>query len=346
MSASIKTAFSVSAQDIIDAYNAHGTDMMIVNFTNLKETKFGQYPKINIKLADGSLVQTNVMRLKAPEGLTISGAPKPLAHRKWPQLRAKVSSTNLDGSDNDNALALKYICESFDHYITTEVAEGRIASKAKPGAKDVIVIKSTEVETAMDYMQYNRETKQSEEAEKPSFWINISKKMWWNSNEVKIPQDVEAIEDAYYLNDDGTPDKDRPILKHNFQSEFYNVQQAYFNKKTGKQFFRRLGDKDAETGEIVLDNSNIHKFLTRNSNIIGTIKFDVSIVRSQCKLNLAFGSKMYVNVCEDMTRGDDELNEDILSFANQFAKSTNVDDETKEDDDDDFEEDQIEDDDF
>ncbi len=325
MSAANKVT-TLTPKDINDAYAAHGKDMLMLDLNSMRESDYGQYPKLQFKLADGKVVTANTMRLKSPEGLTISGSMKDVMNRKWPSLRVRVSSILEDGSINENAVAMGHVCESFETLIETLVAENKITTKTAKATKTCKLVKSTEVETAMDSMTRNRETGELEQADTPSFWINIPKKRWWNAGEAKRPQDEEAIEDAYYLDKDGNPSMDRPVTRHDFQPKFFNVNNSYFSSKTGKQFFRTLGDHDEETNTYNLDNSNVHKYLTRNSQFIGDIKMEVCIVKSQCKLNLSFGNYIYVNHVE-ATMGEPEISDDVLGFANKFAASAKVDDE-------------------
>jgi len=315
---------SISSEMIIEAYEKHGKDMIVLDVSNFRETQYAQYLNLYFKLANDKIVSSNTWSLTSPDGLQVAGSISDPFSRKFAQLRFRVSHIDQEGQTNCNVKAMNYLCKAFEEKVqemvdTKEITDNKKNCKVVNGKSSVVLL-STNIDTPMNELRYNKETKEYETTEYPSYWLAIPQKKFYNRGEVKLPENVMQFEDACYLDKDGAKDLSRPVKIHSFQPVFYDINKSSFNSKTGKRFYKKLGELDEETNTVVLNNTNIHKFLTCNSTFIGTMRIEVCVVRTQLKLNILLGNSIYVNVADQSEYINEEEIENAEKFAQKFSK--------------------------
>lgn len=133
---------------------------------------------------------------------------------------------------------------------------------------------------------------------------------------------------------------ERPVMTHLYAPDFYNIDDFYHHARTGKKIYNKLGARNEETDEIVLDNTNIQNYLTRGSAIIGNLKFEVAVSGRQCKLDISLYGRYYVKVAEQLDSSGGQDDEVADAFASRYASIGNKPAATGDDDFDDFEDDE------
>ncbi len=315
---------TLTTGQLLEAYKTHGNDMVIIDIDNARKHKqFAQYIDVHIKLADGSVAEVHHWHM-SNEGVVVSSKIRAPEKRQYESIRMGLSLMEND-EDNSNTLALKCLCDAFSAKMTQMIDEGIITNNEKAPRKQAdgtyrpFHLISTKIETPMQTTAYDRESEEYKDLENPRFWITLPKKSYYG----KPKPEPEQFEDKCYVDDAGTPDEARPIMVYEFDPTFYNVDEGYHNKRTGKKYYKKLGDdKETESGDVVryLDNTNIHKFLTKGSALIGNFKFEVVVSGRQCKLEVKLTGQCHVKSAVEDEDGYNEVDEEeIGAFGEKRA---------------------------
>ncbi len=313
----------LTTQQIFDAYDAHGEDFVVIDLASTRKYKtFSQYISINIKLADGNVVPVRYWKL-SDEGIVLASKIRAPEQRKFESIRLGFALYNEDGSENENCKALKIICESVENKLTDMKTKNIITDNEKAPRKQPdgtfkpFHLISTKIVSPMQVTAMDKELDDIVDLENPRFWLSLPKKRFFKPNEQYVST---HFEDKYYVDDDNTPDMERPVMTHTYAPVFYNVDEWQHHPRTGKKVFKKLGAVD-DDGEVVLDNTNIQNFLTKGSAIMGNLQFEIVVSGRQCKLEISLNGNCYVKHADV---NDDEYNnvdEDAVSaFSNKYAK--------------------------
>lgn len=291
----------VTTQDILDAYNAHQDDFMIIDIENLRPTQYAQYCKINIKRADGSIVNPSYWKLSG-QGITTATPIKEPSKRCYAQLRIGLCQvTNINGEDveTDNMKAMKLLCTTYENKME-QMKDNKIITDSKKNVRkqadgtNTVFLISTKAISPMDTMVTDRDSGEMVEREHPFYWISVPNKRWWAADEVQ--KESVHFNDQYYFDASlNGPDTSRPIMTFEYQPVFYNIENWYHHPRNGKKVYKRLGDVVPDTdGEIRFDNTNIHKHLTKGSAMIGGMKFEMVVTARGAKLEICLHGQMHV----------------------------------------------------
>lgn len=328
----------LTTQQIIDAHAAHGDDFIQINFESTRKFKnYAQYIDVDIKLADGTVSGVRYWKLSS-SGIIVGSKIRKPEQRKYESIRLGVTLKDED-EVNENAYALQLICNAFeekmkkfknDNVITDDA---RAPRKQADGTYRPFHLISTKIVTPIQTTAKSKETGDIVDLDNPFFWLSIPKKKFFKNGEEAKPS--VHFEDKYYSDESGQPDVERPVMTHEYAPEFYNVDDFYHHPRTGKKIYNKIGSLDPQTNERVLDNTNIQNFLTRNSALMGNLKFELSVSARQCKLDVALYGKFYVKVVEEEESGGMQEDENVDAFMNRYSsigKSKSNDEEHEIDD--------------
>ncbi len=331
----IKKISAIKTGDILEAYATHGADFVVIDIDTIRDSKFSQYIDPIYKLANGDLVKPGRWIMKSPDGIKIASRLRAHTERRYEQLRFGLNQVDENGNENDNMKALKYVCESIELKLNELIDQKLITDDKKrcklvDGKTRPVYFMSTKVDTPIQKERLNKETNEYEALEHNYYWINLQKKRYWGTEKAPAPT---QFEDAYYLDDSGNPDVERPVMIHEYNTKFFNVEKGFFNKNTGKKMYKLAGDYDTETKQTTLNNINIQNYLTNGTLLLGDLQVQIAISRTKCKVDVSLGREAYIktNVVE---YGEGMDFEGLDEFANHVVSSTNVtnndDDEEKE----------------
>lgn len=333
MSAQKKQLFTIKTSDILEAYEAHKEDFVIIAFDSMRKFKeYAQYFRVDIKKADGSIVPVRDWKL-SQSGITVASGIKNPEMRKYEAVRLGVSLKDADGNENDNMIAMRLLCSSFEFQLKKMIDEKvitddkKVAMRKNADGKSPLLLISTKVETPMQSMAEDKTTGEFKDmSDNPYFWLSVPKKKFYKTGEPA--HETKHFNDKFYLGDNGQPDQTKPIMSYVFQSAFYNVEKYHMDKsKSDKPVFERLGNVDPETNQVYLDNTNIQNFLNRGSELIGNLKFEMVVNGRQCKLDISLGSPIYVKVAEKTEyQAGSTTDEDILAFSKKRGAKKQEDD--------------------
>ena len=327
----------VSTQDILAAHEAHGDDFMIIDLDTIRATQYAQYGKICIKRADDTVVAPTHWKLSG-QGITTATAIKAPAKRSYAQIRVgvcQVANINDDLVETDNMKVMKLLCESYeakmeqlkqDKVITDNKKDSR---KQADGTMRPVCLISTKVVSPMDTVVTDRETGEPNDREHPYYWLTVPHKRFYKADEVR--KESVHFNDMYYFDAlNNGPDMSKPFMSIEYQPEFYNIDDFYHHPRTGKKLYKKLGQAvDDSDGEIILDNTNIHQFLTKGSAMIGNIKFEMVVTARGAKMELSLAGQMYVrqgSSSQDEGQDNECLNEFTSRYSTAKKPAESVDD--------------------
>jgi len=300
----------ITTKDLLEAYKAHGDSFVIIDVTDKRDYKtFCNYLNVSIKLANGNVVKSPYCSFNS-DGIATSRDLVEPSMRQYEQLRFAFAMTD---EPNDNLEAMKILCNSFIN-VWNKMVENKIIThrredtrKKNSTGKVPVLLISTEPKTPMQTTTVNKATKDTEELENPVFWVNIPKKKYRKGMN-SLPK---QFGDVCYKDEDGA-DGDQFMIQ-DFNIAFYDIEQGYFDSKTGNQMFRLLGDTGAD-GNIIMNNTNIHQYVPENSLIFGAFEFEVKVASRGAKLDLSLYGSCHVKMGEEITS---EVNSplDLAAFA-------------------------------
>lgn len=311
----------LTTAQILDAHKAHGNDFIEINFESTRKFKnYAQYIDIDVKLADGTVAPVRYWKLSGNGMIVASGIKKP-EQRKYESIRLGVALQDKDGEENENVKALQLLCTAFeekmkhlkDNNVITD--DARAPRKQSDGTYRPFHLISTKIVSPMQTSAKSKETGDIVDLENPYFWLSIPKKKYYKNGEVE--KESVHFDDKFYSDENGQPDLERPVMTHEYGVDFYNIDDGYHHPRTGKKIFNKLGRR--EGGDVVLDNTNIQEYLTRNSAIVGNLKFELAVSGRQCKLDVALHGRYYVKVAEKEESAQGQDDESIDAFTNKYA---------------------------
>lgn len=303
---------SLSSQAIIDAYKAHGDKFLTIDVNNIRAYKsFAQYINIVVKKADGTIAKDPYQTI-SNNGITTSSNIREPSSRLYEQIRLAFSKLNVDVEEIDIE-AMAIMCNSykvvFNKMVDDKIVTHRREDTRKKNAKGKapILLISTEAKTPMQTTTVNKNTQDLEELPNPVFWVNVPKKRYRKGTNPKLVQ----FGDLHYKDDDGADGE--PFYIQDFNITFYDIEQGYFDKKTGKPLFQKLGDLD-EDDNAILNNTNIHTFIPSGSTLCGALEYGVTVSARGAKLDISLYGSSYVK------RGEEQQHavvsdDDIAAFA-------------------------------
>ncbi len=314
---------SITTKQILEAYEAHGDDFVVIDIDNLRNHKgMAQYIPVNIKLADGAVVPVNYWKLNNDGTVIVTKIRNP-DKRRFEAIRLGVALYDEDGNETENASAFRILCLAAENKLTEMKTQNIITDnersprKQPDGTFRPVWLISTKIVSPMQTTRLDKETDEYIDLENPLFWISVPKRRFF-----KNPADQKPsvhFEGKYYLDENGVPNPKKPIMTHEYASTFYNVDDWYHHARTGKKVFNKLGATDDE-GNVVLDNINIQDFLTKNSAIMCNIKFEVIVSARQCKFDISLYGNCYV---KRAAVSDDEYNNVDTDEVDAFASKHN-----------------------
>lgn len=319
----------VTSKDIIEAFNAHGTDFLSLDLDNIRKYQdYAQYIAVIITLANGKKVNVSNWQMSG-KGIKLVSRIREPEQRKYEAIRIGFKHDNGDGEVNENTEALKIMCEAFetlmkklksDKVITDDEDECELQDDGKTFSPIHLI--SVKAKSPMQATTIDPENPSKKiTLDSPFFWISIPKKKFWAKNEKKPV--YEPLEDRFYMD----PKTNKPsttikVTPFDFACTFYDQSKGFFNSETGKKNYPLLGEKNEE-GKVVLNNVNIQEFLTRGSPLVPMIKMEVVVSGRQCKLEMSLDRKVYVKPADANSSDYNNHDEDLLNeFDNTYSSTS------------------------
>ncbi len=312
----------LTTADILSGFETYGDDFMVIDIDTLRATTYAQYGNVYVKNGNGDLIQPRFWKLSGQGIYTCSSIAEP-SKRSYASVRLGLSQINEQEDEIDNMKAMRILCEVFERKMEqfkedkTITENKKLSKKQEDGTMRPVFLMSTKIETPMLTEKENKETGEYEEREHPVYYISIPKKRFYNAGETK--KESVHFNNEYYLDADKNSPGETPIMSFEYQPTFYNIEDFYHHPRTGKKIYKKLGDVDEETGETVFDNTNIQKYLTRGSALVGGLKFELVVVGRYAKLDISLCGMMHVRMGQ-LTQNEGVDDECLDEFAELYSK--------------------------
>jgi hypothetical protein len=323
MSAKTANKIILTTAQILEAHAAHGDDFVVINFESTRKFKnYSQYIDIDIKLADGTVCPVRYWKL-SNDGIVVASRIRKPEQRKYEAIRLGVALMDDNQEINENSLALKLLCEAFENKMRQYKNDGvitddeRAPRKQADGTYRPFHLISTKIVTPMQTTAIDRENDDIVELENPKFWLSLPKRKFYKAGQ--SPPESVHFDDKYYVDESGQPDLERPVMTHEYAMDVYNVDDTYFDQKTGRKIFKKLGAPQGDNN--VLDNTNIQEYFTKGSALLGSLKFELAVSGRQAKLDVSLYGRVYCKIAEVVEggAGNAQDQESVDDFAARYA---------------------------
>lgn len=290
-------------EDVFNAYNKHGENFLIVDLSTIKENqaKTVKYCQLKIKKENG----VEVVPIIKLFNLAAAGKIKAPVDREYEQLKIALRRDDESNKESTFGKAMELICNVFTKRVKELKAEGLINDdddddNNKP---NVTIVPCCRPQTPFQKKAKGKNKQdQTVNLENPMIWIGLNYKRYTMDEEKQL----ETL-DMNYKNDG------KPFVVKDFDLNIYDLEKVV-NKKPQLAL-------DADNNKIT--NANVHKFITINSLISGTVYMQVVISKQSFNLNTRLTKNLYVKSNKNATNSSHMFDDD--EFDMMVAGSSKLD---------------------
>ena len=259
-------------EDVFNAYNKHGEKFLIIDLSTIKENqaKTVKYCQLKIKKENG----VEVVPIIKLFNLAAAGKIKAPADREYEQLKIALRRDDESNKESTFGKAMELICNVFTKRVKELKTEGLINDDDddENNKPNVTIVPCCRPQTPFQKKAKNKQD-QTVNLENPMIWIGLNYKRYTMDEEKQL----EAL-DINYKNDG------KPFLVKDFDLNIYDLEKVV-NKKPQMAL-------DSDNNKIT--NANVHKFITINSLISGTVYMQVVMSKQSFNLNTRLTKNLYV----------------------------------------------------
>jgi hypothetical protein len=290
-------------EDVFNAYNKHGENFLIVDLSTIKENqaKTVKYCQLKIKKENG----VEVVPIIKLFNLAAAGKIKAPADREYEQLKIALRRDDESNKESTFGKAMELICNVFTKRVKELKAEGLINDDDDDddNKPNVTIVPCCRPQTPFQKKAKGKNKQdQTVNLENPMIWIGLNYKRYTMDEEKQL----ETL-DMNYKNDG------KPFLVKDFDLNIYDLEKVV-NKKPQLAL-------DADNNKIT--NANVHKFITINSLISGTVYMQVVISKQSFNLNTRLTKNLYVKSNKNATNSSHMFDDD--EFDMMVAGSSKLD---------------------
>ncbi len=303
-------------EDIIKSHSIYGDDFIIIDFSTIKENqaKTVKYCQLKIKKENGQEVVPIIKLIN----LTVAGKIKAPVEREFEQLKVALRKDDSTNPESKFGEAMELICNTFTKKVKDMKTNGIINDDEDDdnNSDNVIIVPNCKPQTPLQKRAKNKENVNIN-LDNPMLWLGLNFKRYTAEEEKKL----EILDGLTYKRDN------KPFYIKDFDLNIYDLENVV-NKKPQLAI-----DENNNT----MNNSNVHKFITVNSLISGTIYMQVVMSNQSFNLNTKLSRNLYVKSNKNsMTSNshmfDDSEFEMMMGKQTTAPKQQNVDDVEYEDD--------------
>lgn len=315
-------AQTIEPKDIIEAYNVHGENFIVIDFEGRKKYPTVDYISIHFKLADNTIINP-YLKVK---NLKTAGQIQSPEQRQFEVTKLSFLLKDRETNETVEAIeALRLVFESIESLVDKMTDSDMLTSnpKKKKG-KDLngndiasIVLPSVMLSTPYSTQYKDKKTDEYVVRDNPIVHVNLPFKFGLKKDE------LEQFGDVCYKTEKGDG---APFMIKTYDNIFYDATTGYYNRQK-KPVFKFLGEVD-EHGGVKLDNTNIHEYIPKNSIIKGgVIKFECNASKFGLCVKALFSRALYIEkgVYEEISSFDDSELDEICSSS--MAKANIKDDD-------------------
>lgn len=260
-------------EDVIKSYNIYGDDFIIIDFTTIKENqaKTVKYCQLKIKKENGQEVVPIIKLIN----LTVAGKIKSPVDREFEQLKVALRKEDVTNAESKFGEAMELICNTFTKKVKDMKTNGIINDDEDDDNNNVnvIIVPNCKPQTPLQKKAKNKEGV-NVNLDNPMLWLGLNFKRYAPDDEKQL----EILDGLTYKRDN------KPFYIKDFDLNIYDLENIV-NKKP-----QLAVDED----NSIMKNSNVHKFITVNSLISGTIYMQVVMSKQSFNLNTKLSRNLYV----------------------------------------------------
>lgn len=260
-------------EDVIKAYKTHGDDFIIIDFSTLKENqaKTVKYCQLKVKKENGQEVVPIIKMIN----LSVAGKIKPPSEREFEQLKVALRKDDLNNTESKFGEAMELICNTFTKKVKEMKANGIINDDEDDdnNNSNVIIVPNCKAQTPLQKKAKNKENVNIN-LENPMIWLGLNFKRYTSDEE----KELSILDGLTYKRDN------KPFYVKDFDLNIYDLEKIQDKKP---QFA-------VDNENKLMNNGNIHKFITVNSLISGTIYMQVVMSKQSFNLNTKLSRNLYV----------------------------------------------------
>jgi len=260
-------------EDIIKAHKIHGDNFIIIDFTTIKENqaKTVKYCQLKIKKENGHEVVPIIKLIN----LTVAGKIKTPSEREFEQLKIALRKEDLNNAESKFGEAMELICNIFTKKVKEMKTNGLINDDEDDdnNNKNTIIVPNCKPQTTLQKKAKGKDNA-NVNLDNPMIWLGLNFKRYSAEEEKQL----QILDNLTYKRDN------KPFYIKDFDLNIYDLENV-LNKKP------QLAIDDENN---LMNNGNIHKFITVNSLISGTIYMQVVMSKQSFNLNTKLSKNLYV----------------------------------------------------
>jgi hypothetical protein len=260
-------------EDIIKAYNTHGDNFIIIDFTTIKENqaKTVKYCQLKIKKENGQEVVPIIKLIN----LTVAGKLKAPMDREFEQLKVALRKDDSTNEESKFGEAMELICNTFSKKVKDMKTNGIINDDEDDdnNNSNVIIVPNCKPQTPLQKKAKNKEN-MNINLDNPMIWLGLNFKRYSPDEEKQL----EILDNLTYKRDN------KPFYIKDFDLNIYDLENIVGSKPQ-----MAIDDQKG-----LMNNTNIHKFITVNSLISGTVYMQVVMSKQSFNLNTKLSRNLYV----------------------------------------------------
>jgi hypothetical protein len=259
-------------EDIINAYKTHGEDFINIDLSTIKENqaKTVKYCQLKIKKENGQEVVPIIKLIN----LSIASKIKPPTEREFEQLKIALRRNDANNKETLFGEAMELICNTFTKKVKDMKTNGLINDDEddENNTENTIIVPNCKPQTPFQRKAKNKENA-NVNLDNPMIWLGLNFKRY-NGEEEK---QLEVLDNLNYKRDN------KPFYIKDFELNIYNLEDIVDKKP-----------QIAVNNNSHMTNANVHKFITMNSLISGTIYMQVVMSKQSFNLNTKLSRNLYV----------------------------------------------------
>lgn len=260
-------------EDVIKSYSIYGDDFIIIDFTTIKENqaKTVKYCQLKIKKENGQEVVPIIKLIN----LTVAGKIKSPLDREFEQLKVALRKEDVTNVESKFGEAMELICNTFTKKVKDMKTNGIINDDEDDdnNNSNVIIVPNCKPQTPLQKKAKNKEGV-NVNLDNPMLWLGLNFKRYSADDEKQL----EILDGLTYKRDN------KPFYIKDFDLNIYDLENVV-NKKP---------QLATDENNNIMNNSNVHKFITVNSLISGTINMQVVMSKQSFNLNTKLSRNLYV----------------------------------------------------
>jgi len=311
-------------EDIIKSYNIYGDDFIIIDFSTIKENqaKTVKYCQLKIKKENGQEVVPIIKLIN----LTVAGKIKTPMDREFEQLKVALRKDDPTNEDSKFGEAMELICNTFSKKVKDMKTNGIINDDEDDDNNNdnVIIVPNCKPQTPLQKKAKNKENI-NVNLDNPMLWLGLNFKRYTADEEKQL----EILDGLSYKRDN------KPFYIKDFDLNIYDLENV-INKKPQLAI---------DENKNIMNNANVHKFITVNSLISGTIYMQVVMSKQSFNLNTKLSRNLYVKSNKNSMSNNNHMFDDsefelmMGKTQSPIIQTTSNDDVEYEDDSDEEQED-------